>query len=137
MNNKHDKVMGKTIWIFVFFICFIHLGAQSVQIVEEEPIKAMMTRYIENNKSNELIRGWRIQIITTNDRRNMESARAKFQGLYPGIPISWEHETPYYKVKIGAYKDKINLQPYLQMFKKDFPTAIPILENMKKSELIY
>ena len=129
--------MRKTICIFVFFICFVHLRAQSVQIIEEEPIKMMMARFIENNKSNEVIRGWRIQIITTNDRRNMESARARFQGLYPGIPVSWEHETPYYKVKIGAYKDKITLQPYLQMFKKDFPTAIPIMGNIKKSELIY
>ncbi len=121
----------------MFLYGFINLGAQTVQIVEEEPIKRMMARYIESNKSNGIIRGWRIQIITTNDRRNMESARARFQGLYPGIPITWEHETPYYKVKIGAYRDKITLQPYLQMFKKDFPTAIPIMDNVKKSELIY
>lgn len=129
--------MGKIILIFILLFGFISLGAQSVQIIEEEPIKRMMEKYIESNKSNGIIRGWRIQIITTNDRRNMESARARFQGLYPGIPISWEHETPYYKVKIGAYRDKITLQPYLQMFKKDFPTAIPIMDNVKKSELIY
>lgn len=114
---------------------FQSLASQTV-INEEAEIAAMMNNFVAKHKTNDAIRGWRIQIITTDNRRKMEAARSKFSGMFPDIPIKWQHESPYYKVQIGAYEKKMDLQGFLLELKQDFPTAIPVLDNVYKSELI-
>jgi hypothetical protein len=128
----------KKVIVLGFIIGFIttNIVAQKSYIKEEPAITSMMRSWISNNQSQEYIRGWRIQIITTDDRRKMDRARSKFAGLYPNIPTTWEHESPYYKVQIGAYDNKMQLQAFLQELKESFPTAIPVMDDVRKSELI-
>ena len=112
------------------------LFSQGVTIVEHGGIRSLMQQYIQQNQEDVYVQGWRIQIITTNDRRKMEDARAKFRYLYPDMNLSWEHKSPYYLVKVGAYQEKMDLQGFLLDIKRDFPGAIPIMDRMKKDELI-
>ena len=42
----------------------------------------------------------------------------------------------YYKVKVGAYKDKMDLEAFLRELKSDFPRAIPVRDKINKNELI-
>lgn len=125
----------------LFFLIFLTATAYSTcaqNIVLNEPneISLLMRNYTSINKSEKSIKGWRIQIVTTDDRRTMDSARNKFTSLYPGVSISWKHVSPYYKVKVGAYETKMQLMGFLQKLKDDFPGAIPIIDDVKKEELI-
>ena len=132
--------MKKTTLIAIMIVFFMGVkvdsNAQKSYIHEEPAITSMMKSWINYNSSKETIRGWRIQIITTDDRRQMDRARSKFAGLYPNIPSTWEHESPYYKVQIGAYDNKMEVQAFLQELKGEFPTAIPVMDDIKKTELI-
>lgn len=74
--------------------------------------------------------------MTTDDRRKMEASRAKFTRMYPDTDIQWEHVRPYYKVKVGAWEDKRSLQVFLLEIKNDFPSAIPVMDDIKKAELV-
>jgi len=96
----------------------------------------MMSIYKNHNQQESHIQAWRIQIITTDDRRKMENARAKFSGLYPLIKTSWKHVSPWYHLKAGAYKTKLELQGFLIQIKRDFPGAIPIMDKVAKTELL-
>ena len=96
-----------------------------------------MNDFVYTNQQKESIKGWRIQIITTNDRRNSENAKARFQRLYPEINVKWKQEVPFYKVQIGAYETKEELQAFLQEIKVDFPSAIPVVDNVGIDELAF
>ena len=50
-----------------------------VQINADPSISAMMNQYLRINKSITHISGWRITVITTVDRRQMEATRIEFQ----------------------------------------------------------
>lgn len=113
------------------------VAAQSVVVNESPAVTELMEKYKSQSGEQNSISGWRIQIITTDDRRKMETARAKFETMYPGLYLKWEHVVPYYKIKVGAYKEKIDLQGFLQELRQDFPAAIPIPEKIKKTELVY
>ena len=112
------------------------ISSQNIIINEQPEVTRMMNSFISKNRSQESIRGWRIQIITTDDRRKMEKDKARFSNLYPEIPQKWSHESPYYKVQIGAYEDKMSLQGFLLELKSSFPTAIPVRDDVKKTELV-
>jgi len=123
-------------WIIVGFIG-VGVSAQgSITIQEDSSISSMMQKFVSANQGEQTIRGWRIQIITTDDRRKMERARSKFLGMYPQIKLNWEHVSPYYKVQIGAYENRMALQPFLLELKREFTSAIPVMDDVQKSELI-
>lgn len=107
-----------------------------VTIVEEPEITNLMEQYKRQNMTNKVVRAWRIQILTTNDRRKMDQGISKFQVLYPEIPFQWEHNPPYYQVRIGAYEKREDLEAMLLQLKADFPSALPVQSEMEKKDLI-
>ena len=66
----------------------------------------------------------------------MENALTKFRNLYPEMNSDWEHKIPYYLVKVGAFKEKLDYQGFLIEIKKDFPGAIPIAAEIREEELL-
>ncbi len=47
-----------------------------------------------------------------------------------------EHKAPYYSMKVGAFETRIDVEPLLAAFKKDFPYAIPFRDKVMKIELL-
>lgn len=111
-------------------------GQGNVKFHEESNISSLMRRWVGENRAEETTRGWRVQIITTDNRRKMEAAMSKFHNLYPGEKVSWSHVPPYYKVKVGAFEKKLQLMDFLNTLKEDFPSVIPIPDDIEKSDFI-
>ena len=107
-----------------------------VTIVEDEQVSQMLRNYQSNERTESTIKGYRIQIITTPDRRKMESTRAKFKGMYPNVDMVWNHISPYYQVSVGAYETKMDLMDFMIDIKRDFRNAIPVVSDIEKNELI-
>jgi len=127
----------KYILVFVAFLGFGSVAGQGqVNVTTSPSVDQMMKTFTNNNQSENSIKGWRIQIITTDNRRKMESARGKFSSLYPDVELKWNHVAPYYRVKVGAYENKIQLMGFLLELKEHFPGVIPVRDNINKTELV-
>lgn len=120
----------------VFLVFQSPAMTQSDSFQESTVVKNMMEHYIRVNKEQKEIEGWRIQLITTTDRRQMDQVMYKFKAKYPGEPIVWKHISPYYHVKVGAYQTKLELQGFLIELKKEFPSAIAVREKIEKTDLL-
>ena len=124
----------KYLLVICAFFSLICINEAQVQINESSDISRVMDAYKMKSQERDFIDGWRIQIINTDDRRQMESARSLFGARYPYLKMTWEHVQPYYKVKVGAYKTKLELESFLRELKTDFPRAIPVRDRIYKSE---
>ena len=123
--------------LFIPILLLFSAGLMGQVTINEEPaITEVMQKYIHNNLQNPTVRAWRIQILTTNDRREMEDGIKKFEMLYPDIQYTWEHNPPYYQVRIGAYELREDLEATLLMLKNHFPSSLPVQDEMKKTELL-
>lgn len=120
--------------LFSFLVVF-SVKAQ-VNIEEEASVTRFMNDYKRINSENPKQKAWKIQIIATNDRRKMEDAISKFSKYFPDHEPDWSHENPYYKVKVGAFETKEDLYSFLLSVKQHFSGAIPVVENITKSELV-
>lgn len=124
----------------LFLVLGLLLGSYAltaqVTIIEEPEITKLMESYKRTNMKKSVVRAWRIQILTTNNRREMEQGIKKFEMLYPKIKYKWEHNPPYYQVRIGAYELRDDLEAMLLQLKRDFPSALPVQAEMKKTELL-
>jgi hypothetical protein len=108
------------------------------KVVFNEPsnVSRIMSDYIEKNKSQQTLMGWKIQIISTSDRREMDAVREKFNALFPSMPNSWKHVVPNYQVRVGAFRSKEELLNRLYEIKKEFPASIAVQDQINKIDLI-
>lgn len=112
---------------FVLLLCFIFasisLSAQNVQINEAPAITRMMEAFVNQNKEQASVDGYRIQILATTDRQRVEDVKQGFRYRYPNIPIDWVHTKPHYKLRAGAFSTKLEALRLLYILKRDYPSA--------------
>lgn len=130
------KIKAAVMLFFVFSIAG-QLSAQNDNLIHTTPsVDRYMHQFIANGKSNENMKAWRIQIITTDNRREMEQARTQFMNMYPDISLDWQHLAPYYQVRVGHFENKNKLMPFLLELKKTFPAATPVYDSVSKRSLV-
>ena len=113
----------------------LHGNAQAgVQIDAEPSIISMMNQYLRINKSITHISGWRITVITTVDRRQMEATRIDFQKQFT-YPVKWEYKEPYYHLKAGAFLNRNDAAFALENIKKKFNSAFLSIDKIQYNEL--
>jgi hypothetical protein len=66
----------------------------------------------------------------------MDEVVKNFERSFPTVPLTWIHAKPYYQVRVGAFKTKIEALKLLNMVKAEYPTAYPVQDNtIKQSDL--
>lgn len=114
------------------------LQAQTLVSVNEPPeVTRLMERFIELNRMTGQVSGWRIQLMATTDRNRLEEAQRSFQFRYPNISVDWTHEPPYFKLRAGAYSNKLEALRIKEILKTDYPSAYVAPDNnIRPEELI-
>ena len=110
------------------------MQAQNVSETVEAKVSQLMQRFIDKNKAQTTVKGWRIQLMATNDRQNMENALRRFENLYPSIPVDWLHAKPYYKIRAGSFTTKREALRTLYILRSDYPGAYPVQDNNIRPE---
>ena len=128
--------MRYTFLTFILIFSFQFASAQNGQITvqEDEDVSDLIDRFVEINEATTTVDGWRIQLLATSDRAKVESAKRKFQTLYPNISVDWTHSKPYYKLRAGAFNTKLEATRLLYVLKRDYPTAYPAKDDSIKPE---
>lgn len=135
IKDNIQMKLYKYITAILLFAISYSIDAQ-VNVVEDAQVSQMLRNYQSNERAETTIKGYRIQIITTPDRRKMESARAKFKSMYPNVRMEWNHISPYYQVSVGAYETKMDLMDFMIELKREFRNAIPVVSDLEKNELV-
>lgn len=112
-------------------------SAQAVQVKEDPMISQMVEQFTEQNKSSNTVTGWRVQILATTDRQRLESVQQSFKYHYPNIPVDWEHNRPYYKLRAGAYKTKLDALRLKYVLGREYEGLYLVRDdNINKWELL-
>lgn len=121
---------------FLALMCLLKPQAGFSQVIETPVVTALMDRWKEYNFRQEEVPGWRIQILATVDRRQMENAMRKFENLYPDYPVHSVHNDPYFQLKTGAFLTIQKAQAFQKKLQPDYPSAIVVNDNLKVEELL-
>ena len=109
--------------IFLLCLCFSSANAQEVQINEDPAVASMVQAWSNDNRTNPGIDGWRLQVVASPDRQQVEQAELRFKTLYPDVPAAWVHEKPYYKLRAGAFRSRQEAQALIDDLKTYYPGA--------------
>ena len=125
----------RIILVVAFFgVCSISYS--QISIKEGPEVKELMEKFQLLGQQESTIDGWRIKIVNTTDRREMERVRFKFNQLYPDSKSLTSYENPYYSIRTGAFETRIDAEPMLIELKSLLPTVIPVRDKIEKREIV-
>lgn len=100
-------LIKKTGLLVLLFLGYSGLGlAQEIQLNEEPKISQLVKNWVSANRSEARIEGWRVQIMASTDRMQVEQGRTRFRTEYTEVSANVVQEQPYYKLRVGAFRTK-------------------------------
>lgn len=82
------------------------------------------------------LKGFRVQIYSGNKRQPANQARSKFLRVHPKTKAHLDYEQPYYKVRVGDFKTKLEALKYKNFIAKEFPNCFIVKDEIDINELI-
>lgn len=73
--------------------------------------------------------GFRIQVVNTNDRGKAFAAKTKAYQNFPELKAYLLYKAPFYKLKLGNFKERWEAEEYLDAIKQHFPSGIYIVPD--------
>jgi len=130
--------MKKFIGIILLFISvqlFSQEDTTSGVVVHKDPrIDLLVKKQIEVNEvttrdARRFVPGYRIQIINTNDRAKAMDAKTRVYQEFPELKAYLMWKAPFYKLKVGNFKDRKEADEYLLNIQRIFPTGVYVVRD--------
>ncbi len=98
-------------------------------------IKQAQINEVTSRESRKTGRGFRLMIISTNKRDEAIAAKTKLYIYFPELKAYLWHQSPYYKVKAGNFKDRNEAEVYQQKLNVYFPKGVFIMNDIVELKL--
>ncbi len=110
------------------------LPNKNVVIVQDSLIKFLIEQNTLNNEQKKSISGFRVQIISSTNRKEVLEQKALFEQLYPDTKAYFLYQQPYFKLRVGDFQMRINANQFLQVVLKDFDSAFIVPDDISVTE---
>ena len=107
----------------------------SITSINEKGIDALVSKYEAILKARNGVNGWRVQLMFKPKKEEIQQLKIAFIKLYPEIPSYLKYETPYYRIRVGNCRTKLEAIKIKHQISKHFPSAYPVPEIINFSQL--
>ena len=107
----------------------------SITSINEKGINTLVVKYENSLKAKNGVDGWRVQLKFKAKKEELKKVQIAFIKLYPEIPSYLEYNTPYYRVRVGNCRTKLEAIKIQRQISKNFPGAYPVPEIINFSQL--
>lgn len=131
--------------IIILLVCSAHmLSAQymdsEIVVIHSDPqIEQLLDLHIDYNKKFPSIDGYRIQLLMQAGNTALEEANKMkygFEEKYPQIKTYITFKEPYYRLRIGDYRSRLEAMEFLEILKRSYPQAWVIKDKITFPDLI-
>ena len=131
------------IFLIVGFLFSVNAFSQDTSgvVVHKDPrIELLVKKQIQINEetsreARRIGRGYRLLVINTNKRDEAVDAKTKVYTFFPELKSYLIYQSPYFKLKVGNFKDRKEAEDYQQRLKKYFPKGVFIMNDMIEIKL--
>ena len=92
--------------------------------------KQMQINEVTSRDSRKVGKGYRLMIISTSNREEAIAAKTKIYTYFPEMKAYLWHQSPYYKVKAGNFKDRKDAEAYQKKMNSYFPKGVFIMNDV-------
>src|SRR5829696_3043085 len=128
--------------ILIFSLSLIWINAVCAQadssagvVVNKDPrIDMLVNKQIEINEastrnSRRSAAGFRILVISSNNRNKVIEAKTKMYREFPELKIYMMYQSPFYRLKVGNFRDRSEAEEYLSQIQRFYPTGVYVVTD--------
>lgn len=124
-----------SIFIFIGLCSMAQTDSNSVIVHKDPRLDLLMKKQIEINEvttrnSRRTAPGYRIQVISTNNRTKAMEAKTKIYQRFPELKAYLMYQSPFFKVKVGNFVEREEAESYLQDIQQLFPATIYVVRDI-------
>ncbi|TAL41212.1 MAG: SPOR domain-containing protein [Chitinophagaceae bacterium] len=106
----------------------------SVVVHKDPRIDLLVKKQIQINEettreSRKNTKGFRLLVINTNKRDEALAAKTKVYTYYPELKAYLIYQSPYFKVKVGNFKERKDAEEYQKKLQQYFPKGVFIMND--------
>jgi len=106
-------------------------GNKNFTVKQEPQIASLLYKYKEYNRKREFAEGFRIQIMYTDIRDDVYKSKGAMYKEFSDLSSYVEYEQPYYKLRLGDFKTRLEATYYLQQVITLYPGAFIVRDKIK------
>ena len=115
-----------TILFSIVSICCFSQNEGYVIIEQDQRIEQLIQRQKEIHSADNTIDGYRIQIFMESGNDAVEHANtvmAEFNEKYPDVPIYLVFGQPYYRLRVGDFRTRLEAEKFFLTLSQDYKKA--------------
>ncbi|MBM3159343.1 MAG: SPOR domain-containing protein [Bacteroidetes bacterium] len=112
----------------------------TVSVIKDQRIDGLIRKQIQINEetsrnARRQDKGFRLLVISTTLREEALAAKTKVYSYFPELKAYLFHQSPYYKVKAGNFKDRKEAELYQRRLELLFPKGVFIINDIIEVKL--
>ena len=128
--------------IFIFFMlfCFLARGQSDSlrifsvdsNIIQDKRVNELVLKHVLINEGKKgKMKGYRVQIHFGPEKAKALEVKSKFTSSYYKIPAYLDYQQPYFKIRVGDFRTKLEAYKLLQEISGDFPGAFIVTDDIE------
>jgi hypothetical protein len=106
----------------------------SVMVHKDARIDLLIRKQVQINEetsreARRIGKGYRLLVINTNKRDEAVEAKTKVYTFFPELKSYLIYQTPYFKLKVGNFKERKDAEEYRERLQKYFPKGVFIMND--------
>ena len=109
-------------------------SSASVVVNKDPRIELLVNKQIEINEvttrnSRRAAPGFRILVISSNDRNKVIDAKTKMYREFPELKAYMMYNSPFFRLKVGNFRERTDAEEYLSRIQRLYPTGVYIVPD--------
>lgn len=113
----------------------MHAQHVKVTIVADPGIDSLIEADKIQAESDPSLQGYRIQLFADSDRKGAQDIRTKFLQLFPDIDAYLTYQQPYFKVRIGDFRTRIEAYALYKEMLQHFDKVLIVPDKINLPKL--
>lgn len=101
-------------------------------MIQDARVNELVLKHILINETKKgKIKGYRVQIHFGSEKAAALDIKSKFEMQNPLLPVYLDYQQPYFKIRTGDFRTKLEAYKLLQEIAEDFPGAFIVSDNIE------
>lgn len=128
--------MKSFLYLLLSVLCFPALaqkGNGHVEVIQDKRVDVLVSKQKQLSENIRTIPGYRVQIFFESGSKSSQKAmqvKEQFAARFPGQEAYVIFQEPYYKVRVGNFRTKMEAQGFKQKIILDYPGAFVVKDDI-------
>lgn len=106
----------------------------SVVVIKDPRVDLLVNKQIEINEittrnARRFVPGFRIMVISSNNRNNVTEAKTKMYREFPELKAYMMYQAPFFRLKVGNFIERPEAEVYLSQIQRMFKNNVYIVPD--------